>query len=647
MKGSGRARDPALGRAGVRLDRTEPMRGGVLWEVVRPLLEAQGPEGRGTLAGAKAVAAAVRATKRAWNPHASGRDERLEAACARAAKEDRALRALDQAARVVAPGLVNPGPWIGGQLRTSGIPVGLNHVLFDAGLSKFGTTEEQLDDLQDLGAGFARHVASVDVTWRALTGDIMTPIPATYPELVAMVFGPGGSNRDALRDFFASARMRGVKVVLTTPMHAGGPSNRWHDGSDQVADLWTSGLRADFSSFVSDPERHPFWLDPYDADKLLRLRWICQAVGDLLSAAGAGPDVVLGIDGFNEVNIRNVYDGDAWLSGWAWGLVHYWCARALRSTAPDLPIWLPSLASYTLSSPTAGRIDTWEETVEFLDAMALEVVASCHFDGGEPASLAAGVDYHWYLAAQTDTDPTLVNRHIGYMLDEIDILRGVLRSYTGLEAAEVAVLETGASANMSRSVGEELQAHEVWRRVGGALASGVARAAWHTWMSTEESRAAANFAEFGLRYDLFADDEPASNARPRRSWGAFWQLTQVLKVQRGRLLTPNPAEVDSEPDRYGLVIFEYRLVGGDYAYLILVDPSELERSYRVTSSWARFTEYETAPAVSSTTTGGLPAASVSGGRSYVMGTLAFDMAYGDAPRLVRTASRVTWSVRPA
>lgn len=83
----------------------------------------------------------------------------------------------------------------------------------------------------------------------------------------------------------------------------------------------------------------------------------------------------------------------------------------------------------------------------------------------------------------------------------------------------------------------------------------------------------------GLRVDVGRTGEikDASEALQRPAWFAFQRLASTLSVRTGDML--HPAKLASVTDDMvdeplnALVVLGYRLLGGGYAYLALIDPS--------------------------------------------------------------------------
>lgn len=476
--------------------------------------------------------------------------------------------------------------------------VAVNHMRFlpAKGITKYGTTEDQLDDLVALGADFARHLQSADLVWGRLFGSDSVPIPTSEATIRAAVFGRDNENAAALASVLQAAHSRGLKLALTSPIHAGGPRNvlgeRPYEEFSGPSN-WHNPMYFDFSGLYPTDSRDParYWLDPFNADKVQLLAWVCKAAAELLVWAardGAGlevEDVVEHVEIINEANGRNVYYTGAGvspaLSGVAWGNVAFHCAKAFRDALDDagvprsVVLRLPSLASYHGSESDGKSIRTWSETLEFADALASTVAAKAESAGIEPSHVATGIDYHWYFIGDE-----LTPRHIYHLVREARELELALRRALAVEEADVTVLETGVSVYQGSSYPDQPnQARELWRRLGGALASRATAVAWHSWMASS-SDTEATWVGFGLREDVSDGTSPTEDAVARLSWGSFHLLAKHLRVKRGRML--HPTRLDAEPESgTALVVFEYLLDSSDYAYLVLVDPTDTGLLYRV------------------------------------------------------------------
>ena len=224
--------------------------------------------------------------------------------------------------------------------------------------------------------------------------------------------------------------------------------------------------------------------------------------------------------------------------------------------------------------------------------------------------LVQGIDYHWYHREDQW-------KHIGMLVHEVSELQETLegafdqalddarQSRSHAPSLEITVYESGwsvldalpPSLAGSSVTGEELQAREVVRRLGGALASEATVAGIHAWMDMSES-GGSGFAGTGLR----AYDPPTAShllqvpSAQLSAWFVYRRLASLLggggwhtkygdRVLSGKMLLPDTtsrAELVSRQAEHGIgaVVFEYRLAsnpgGHRYAYLLLVDPGSSE-----------------------------------------------------------------------
>jgi hypothetical protein len=92
-------------------------------------------------------------------------------------------------------------------------------------------------------------------------------------------------------------------------------------------------------------------------------------------------------------------------------------------------------------------------------------------------------------------------------------------------------------AGIERNV---FQAHELWRRLGCALAAPTTCVGWHSWMSVDST----GFRFMGLRTDLATDAANADQATPRLVYYAFQRFKRWLgDVKVGRALMRSPVVV--------------------------------------------------------------------------------------------------------
>jgi len=157
----------------------------------------------------------------------------------------------------------------------------------------------------------------------------------------------------------------------------------------------------------------------------------------------------------------------------------------------------------------------------------------------------------------------------------------------------VSLGETDTVPGAWRGDGELWQAHEVFRRLGGQLASAASQAGWWSLISGKTD----DFEGTGLRKEpdpgtiYWRDDPGATNAWDaglnvqRQSWFAYRRMSELLRhrVRSGRMLLPRstsradiPAATVDRATCPGVVVFEYTLMsrGPDdpkFAYLVLND----------------------------------------------------------------------------
>ncbi len=315
----------------------------------------------------------------------------------------------------------------------------------------------------------------------------------------------------------------------------------------------------------------------------------------------------------------------------AWGL-----RRVLRTRSDvvgDIPMMLPTLASYVEDTEAPHE---WADKIAYLGELTRGVVEelTLYRDKRETAGvdpeveyadlleLVQEIDYHWYHRKED-------LRHIAYLVHEVDEVRRAIgegmdavlektarnkekpdeedevRAFKGrFDDTGVRIHEGGVSLGESDTIpdpwrgdGELWQAHEVFRRIGGHLASAATQAGWWSWISG----VAEEFEGTGLRKEPDAGSvywrkvmpfastswDPGRNVQ-RLSWYAYRRLSELLRdrVLRGRMVLPAstsrediPRALDAQrEDCRGLVVFEYTLhqrTSRDpaYAYLVLNDDS--------------------------------------------------------------------------
>jgi hypothetical protein len=330
--------------------------------------------------------------------------------------------------------------------------------------------------------------------------------------------------------------------------------------------------------------------------------------------------------------LRQIEIVEAFASSERWGRACFQAAYALRTTlatlscGEDIQIRLPGICSYS-----TGVNDTWEDRLDSLEGLvtgfvdeAVRYLSDRRYGPAwsEPEILAflprvlQGIDYHWYHTRRPGNDEPI--RHIGYLVCEVaEIEQWIVSAINAawhatdpstdvLSSFPVTVLETGMPAtDGSDSPGhiayvpmgfgrEEFQAFEVFRRLGGALASGARMIGWHSWMANSTGA----FAGHGLRDDTGDDTALPEDATQRRSWFAYRRFTSLLSgMVRGSMVLPEVADRrDLEAflalvDVHPFVVFRYvgtfsapplaptggPVTGLRYAWLVLRDPSAQPR----------------------------------------------------------------------
>ncbi len=311
-------------------------------------------------------------------------------------------------------------------------------------------------------------------------------------------------------------------------------------------------------------------------------------------------EIVEAVEIFNEVDLR-----DRWTSGTDaygdliydmgpcgedWGRAFLHAAWYFRRQLPDeISIKLPGISSYGEGSGYG-----WDDKKAFIESLIIGMVAEAneHWDaltGAADAadvlqtipSLVQGIDLHWYHRSVTTRGDERL--HIGYLVHEVEEVQQTVKTsmvnslpvgYVTEEDYEdfpVTVFENGYSQEDPPPAGvsaEEFQAYEVWRRLGGALASPATVAGWHSWMS-----ASSAFGKMGLREDTHSSTDPASDAVPRPAWYAFACLATLLqnRVISGSMVLPAStsrsdlenmlSSVTAGTDPW-IVVFEYQLQAG-------------------------------------------------------------------------------------
>lgn len=522
-----------------------------------------------------------------------------------------------------------PGKYGDGSLATNPTKkFGLNQILpyeYEDGpggaTTKYGDGPGQLTDAKALGASFIRQHGQRDLLWGTLTSTT-TSIPRSAG-LAALINSP--TNVARVSELFGELIANEIKVRFTFLTLGGGGSNtiysdpigQFEDGS--VSDQRWSSAHLDKSADGYEFNYLDGYLDPGDsADnwyldsldlrsgyKRYYLSLIAAEVATLLnSAISTFPgrvlgDVIDGIEIFNEVELRNhilVGGSVSWpytALYWAWAYKS--CAEAFYANlSSTVPILLPGLSSYNDAAP--GK--RWSDKIEYLDKFLTFLEGYASALDLPIQTIASGIDYHWYHRATDE------HRHIGYLLAEVDELKTLLVGH-GIADPTLTVFEGGVAVEsdfvpvlMADGVPtattidpDHFQAHEVWRRLGGALASHASIAGWHDWMSRDIATTMGSFALMGLREDGGVNTDPASAATPRYSYYAFQRLASRLsRVVSGRMRLPiatSRSALDAASADDYLVVFEYDLEPGhvhSYAYLFFYDPCGPANGAHVTAS---------------------------------------------------------------
>jgi hypothetical protein len=327
----------------------------------------------------------------------------------------------------------------------------------------------------------------------------------------------------------------------------------------------------------------------------------------VLTASEGLADVIEAIELFNEVDVRDQWlDGsspDPGRTGINWGRAYLHGAWALRQIPEldDVPLWLPGIAEYAEDLVS----DTWRAKLLFakglIEGMVSEANERTTAVGAVAASdifdvfhtLAQGIDLHWYHRNEL--------RHICHLVHEVAELQQAIHegvrsqldaSYAPVIAEfrdfPVTVLETGHATTddcPDGIDGDTFQAWEVWRRLGGALASNARVVGWHSWMA----RYGTTFQLTGLRDDSSSAGSAAFHAEQRKSWFAYQGLAHLLgdRIVSGRVVLPRTsgrsaleallASYDPRVEDPYVVVFEFVVLRGsrvEYAYLVFRDPTD-------------------------------------------------------------------------
>ena len=506
--------------------------------------------------------------------------------------------------------------------------IGLNalktfyYVPGSGGPTKYGDTESQFNDCADLGVKVIRQFGLADLLWGMLAGrNAEVPLE---PGLAAVINDPNNVRRVA--ELFAEAHRTHTKVIFTFLTLGGGADAirspfvqdpigkmesvlqlNWSEDhlSAQVNgypfNYFTRGRSISVKNWLlntldirSGYKRYYFVLIAKHAAALL-LKGLDEAKNTFdLDAAVKLRDVIEGIEIFNEIDTRSrIYkpSGEADIAEQAywWALAYVECAEAFYlGLSGEIPILLPGLSSYL---PESGF--KWPEKLQFLDSFLYQVDTEASTRGLSTHSIASGIDYHWYHRKSGQ------ELHIGYLIHEVDEIQSLLDKYISTECA-ITIMETGVAVrndfaprvkrrktsktgpfvdDLVDLEGYLFQSNEIWRRLGGVLASGATGAGWHSWMSGFPE----DFELMGLRYD--GSDRkylPAKEADTRWSWFSFARLSTVLgEVYAGQMILPvisSRSDLLAMSKADGLVVLEFTLSSSlsmlqQFAYLVFYDPT--------------------------------------------------------------------------
>lgn len=565
--------------------------------------------------------------------------------------------------------------------------------------TKYGNNESQFNDCAALGAKVIRQFGRADLLWGMLAGDRTVKVPLESG-LAAIINDP--QNVDRIAQLFAEAHRVRTKVIFTFLTLGGGeevldptlfpdpmgemkavPILSWSDEHlDQEADGYPYSYISDGDSATikrwlthsldvrSGYKRHYFRLIAAHAVQLLydSLAEAKNALG--LDGTVTLLDLIEGIEIFNEIDTRAriivATGADIEAQAYWWALAYVECAEAFYElgVTEGIPILLPGLASYI---PEIGF--TWPEKLTFIEAFCIQIAWEARKRGLHLPTVASGLDYHWYHRSPG------TERHIGYLIQEVSQLRALLderissKCHITIMETGVAVdadfvplvkrgLTSGSATSLERLDGDLFQSNEIWRRLGGVLASAAVSAGWHSWMSGFPEA----FELMGLRVDDSRDSATyASAAHTRWSWFAFERLTSMLgDVVAGRMILPeieSLSELSSMTKADGLVVLEFTLGAassaiGRYAYLVFYDPTAAANGATVEVT-ATFSAIHAS--LVSTRVDSPPVSSGGGQITLPTGFAAFDpdavltlpavlrVYKEDSPWLVRTSQRLRWS----
>lgn len=556
-----------------------------------------------------------------------------------------------------------------GPLATTTRSFGVTTMQLRVNPDRFGTNDEQLDDVETLGAGIVRDPGGINLTWKALAD---VDVPLDREVLIEAISDDGNQGR--LETFFRSLHSRGLRTVLQFPLAddritlkvaeekaaAGYPAL---DVTEPLALSWAT------DHHPADVGEWDFILDIRNTYHLTYVGYMAEGVARLLEAVEARldgaftvADVVFAIEIFPNVDDRNVQpaipeqwavgdatgNGERW--GFAWAFTAEMLRRQLEARLVAVPaFFLPAISSHLETVLPSGQRsrNSLDYHLEFFDVLIRTIAGyDLSWSGGALLELATGVNYGWDHRADKDSEEGVKRvgpLHIGHLKREIALVHEVV-AVAGLERLSIYVLDTGQSVSDDDEVvptwmsdRETFQAYEVWRRVAGAVACGAAVSGWRSWMSSDTEAESTHGEEgygMGLRDDEFGNSGTyaVAGAVPRLSWFAYQRLVETLGgVPAAHLVYPEVRGTD-EPEIgngiTGLLIYRFsnlaaELFGsGTYVYLLLADATAFgSDGWCVAMDWANPASASDGTCSSRAT---LPSAISSAGAGLPIGTATWD-----------------------
>lgn len=513
---------------------------------------------------------------------------------------------------------------------------------------KWGTAEDVFADCSALGASVVRQLGSRDGLWSFIGDGEPVPLEGDLQDLIRTE-----QHAQALCEQLLRAVDEGVQVIVTFFTLGGGATDSYSDfeHSDGTTTIksgielsWSrdhEGNTATLSSgtsvtFPSDAA-YLSHLDITNAYHCYYLALIAEHFAGLLidaEALVAGEDgyedfsladAVYAIEVFNEIDAVNIIYASGYQRGdsaeyWAYAYLDVVDAMSRvfsgRPGGTTPKCLLPGISSYDVESATdstsAAYTKTWYWKFGFFEDFVQALIANTpSWDVNDYEAAFGGVDYHWYH--RQESADTIGRRHVGWLVYEVAKLRETLDAQANGEGdfshAVILVTESGVAittandshpaevegAGSSATDGYRIsQAHEVWRRLCGALVSEADVVGWHSRMSS----GSGNFGQMGLREDSSAETDFAGLAYQRRSWHVYQRIASYLKGATSYTLDNPAVDTASEPSFSGVdnvVVFSFYVtwdveeVGQDvaarpYLYIVLVDPTAAESEYEVTAN---------------------------------------------------------------